>query len=46
VVVHLLDQLARELDGLDVRPEGTAEDALKEPFDLLLDRPENADSGI
>ena len=42
VVVHLLDELARELDRLDVRPEGTAEHALDERFDLVLDRAENA----
>src|SRR5439155_14768238 len=42
VVVHLLDQLARELDRLHVRPEGASEYALDERFDLLLDPAENA----
>ena len=37
VVVHLLGQLARELDGLDVRAERPAEDALEQRLDLLLD---------
>ena len=41
VVVHLLRELARELDGLDVRLEGTAEHALDERFDLVLDSAEN-----
>ena len=34
MVVHLLDELARELDGLDVRPERAAEEALEEALDL------------
>ena len=42
VVLHLLDEFARELDGLDVRPERTAEDALEEALDLLLDAAEHA----
>ena len=42
VVVHLLDELACQLDRLDVRPERTAEHTLDECFDLLLDRAENA----
>ena len=37
MVVHLLRELAGELDRLDVRPEGTAEDPLEERFDLLFD---------
>ena len=42
VVLHLLDQLPRQLDGLDVRAERTAEDALEEAFDPVLDVPEDA----
>ena len=42
VVVHLLDELARELDRLHVRAEGTSEDALEEGLDLVLDVPEDA----
>ena len=42
VVVHLLDELARQLDRLDVRPERAAEDPLEEAFDLLLDAAEDA----
>jgi hypothetical protein len=38
VILHLLDELARKLDRLDVCPEGTAEDAFEKAFDLLLDR--------
>jgi hypothetical protein len=41
VVVHLLDQLARELDRLDVRTERTAEDALEERLELGFDIAEN-----
>ena len=41
VVVHLLRQLARELDRLDVGSEGTAEHALEERLDLLLDCAQN-----
>ena len=37
VVVHLLHELAGELDGLDVRPERTAEDAFEQAFDLRFD---------
>ncbi len=37
VLVHLLRELARELDGLDVRPEGAPEDPLEEALDLALD---------
>ena len=42
VLVHLLRQLSRQLDRLDVRPEGTAEHPLEEAFDLLLDGAEDA----
>ena len=37
MVVHLLRELARQLDRLDVSPERAAEDALEERLDLLLD---------
>jgi len=40
VVVHLLRQLAGQLDRLDVRTEGAPEGTLDEAFDPLLDRPE------
>ena len=42
VVVHLLRELARQLDRLDVGAEGTAEDALEQRLDLALDRAEHA----
>jgi hypothetical protein len=42
VVVHLLRQLARELDRLDVGSKGAPEHPLEEAFDLLLDVPEDA----
>ena len=42
MVLHLLDQLARELDRLDVRPKGAAEDALEQALDPVLDVPEDA----
>jgi hypothetical protein len=41
VVVHLLRQLARELDGLDVRAESTAKQALEQALDLVLDVPQD-----
>jgi len=41
VVVHLLDQLARQLDRLDVRTERAAEDALEERLELGFDVAEN-----
>src|SRR5207237_38253 len=46
VVVHLLDELARELDGLHVRPEGAAEYALAEGFDLVLDSAPRRRTGV
>ena len=46
VVVHLLDELPRQLDRLHVRPEGTTEHALDECFDLLFDRAENAQRAV
>jgi hypothetical protein len=42
VVLHLLDELAGQLDGLDVRTERAPEDALEEAFDLVFDVPEDA----
>jgi hypothetical protein len=36
VGIHLLGQLARYLDRLDLRREGTAEDPLDEVLDPLL----------
>jgi hypothetical protein len=36
VGVHLLRQLAGDLDGLDLRREGTAEDPFDEALDPLL----------
>jgi hypothetical protein len=41
VVVHLLGELAGQLDRLHVRPKGTAEDALDEGFDPVFDATEN-----
>src|SRR5207244_677225 len=41
VLVHLLGKFPRELDGLHVRAECPAEDALEQGLDLLLDRAEN-----
>jgi hypothetical protein len=37
VVVHLLRQLARELDGLDMRAKRASEDALDEGLDPVFD---------
>ncbi len=42
VVVHLLGELAGDLDGLHVRLERASEHALDECFDLVFDRAENA----
>jgi hypothetical protein len=41
VLVPLLDQLARELDGLHVRAERAAEHALEERLELGFDVAEN-----
>src|SRR5204863_392396 len=41
MVLHLLCQLPRQLDRLDVRSERTAEDALEEGLDLSLDCAQN-----
>jgi len=41
VVVHLFREFSRQLDRLDVRPEGPAEDTLDKGLDLLLDEAEN-----
>jgi hypothetical protein len=45
VILHLLDELARELDRLHVRAEGAAEDSLEKAFDLVLDVSEDAHLG-
>ena len=42
MLVHLLGELARELDGLHVGPEGATEDALEEALDLALDGAQDA----
>src|SRR5207302_3743599 len=41
VLVHLLRELARELDRLDVGAEGAAEDALEDLLQPLLDSPQH-----
>jgi hypothetical protein len=41
VLVHLLRELARQLDRLHVRAESATEHPLEEAFDLLLDAPED-----
>jgi hypothetical protein len=41
--VHLLRQLARDLDRLHLRGEGTAEHPLDEVLDPLLQVSQNAD---
>jgi hypothetical protein len=41
MVLHLLDELAGELDRLDVRAKGTPEDTFEQAFDLVLDVPED-----
>ena len=45
VVVHLLDELACELDRLDVRAERAAEDALEERLELRFDGAEHGHGG-
>src|SRR5207302_10004351 len=45
MVVHLLRELPRQLDGLHVRAEGAPEDAFEECLDLLLDCPEDHECG-
>ena len=42
MILHLLDELARQLDRLHVRPKGAAEDTLEEAFDFVLDVPQDA----
>jgi hypothetical protein len=37
VVVHLLHELPRQLDRLDVRAEGATEHAFEEAFDLRFE---------
>jgi hypothetical protein len=46
VSVHLLGQLARELDGLHLRREGAAEHALDEVLDPLFQVSQNADAKL
>ena len=46
MVVHLLCELPRELDGLHVGAKRPTEDALEEGFDLLLDSAENHWAGV
>jgi hypothetical protein len=46
VGVHLLAQLARELDRLDLRREGAAERTLDEVLDPLLQVSQNADAKL
>jgi hypothetical protein len=43
VGVHLLRELARDLDRLDLRREGAAEDSLDEAFDARFEVPQDAD---
>jgi hypothetical protein len=45
VLVHLLDELARELDGLHVRAERAPEHTLEEGFELRFDAAEDAHLG-
>ena len=45
-VVHLLRELARELDGLDVRSERTPEDPFEQGLDLVLDLAQHASAGV
>ena len=42
VVLHLLDELARQLDRLHVGAKSAPEDPLEEAFQLVLDVPEDA----
>ena len=42
MVLHLLDELPSQLDGLDVRAERAPEDPFEETFDLVLDAPQDA----
>ena len=42
VLVHLLGELPRQLDGLDMRSEGTPKKALEEALDLALDGAQDA----
>ena len=44
VLVHLLGQLARQLDGLHVRPEGATENAFEKALDRALDASQDAHS--
>jgi hypothetical protein len=44
--VHLLGQLAGDLDGLNLRREGTAEHPLDEVLDPLLEVAQDADGSL
>src|SRR2546423_1757318 len=44
MVLHFLDELARELDRLNVCPESAPEDAFEQRFDLGFDVPEHGHS--
>jgi len=46
VLVHLLCELARKLDRLDVRPKSTAENPLEKGLDFLFDCAEDHVPGI
>jgi hypothetical protein len=45
VVLHLLHELARELDRLHMRAESPAEDSFEQALDLVLDVPQDAHLG-
>jgi hypothetical protein len=45
MLVHLLRELARQLDRLYVGAEGAAEDALEEALDLAFDGAQQAQAG-
>src|SRR5260370_11183799 len=45
MIVHLLRELPRQLDGLHIRAEGTPEHAFEKRLDLLFDRPEDHECG-
>jgi hypothetical protein len=46
MVVHLLGELARQLDRLHLGAEGAAEDALDEAFDPTLEIAQDANREI
>src|SRR5260370_30108170 len=45
MIVHLLRELPRQLDGLHIRAEGTPEHAFEKRLNLLFDRPEDHECG-